>query len=44
MNDYKYFETKDGFKIIDLNERKYSNGIIVIKDSMNVRVKYIVEI
>ena len=44
INDYKYFETKDGYKIIDLNERKYSNGIIVIKDSMNVRVKYIVEI
>jgi hypothetical protein len=44
MNDYKYFETKDGYKIIDLDERKYSNGIIVIKDSMNVRVKYIVEI
>ena len=44
MNDYRFFETKDGYKIIDIDERKFNHGIIVIKDSMNVRVKYIVEI
>ena len=44
LNDYKFIETKDGYKIIDLDMRKDSAGIFVIKDSMNVRVKYIVEI
>jgi len=44
LNDYKFVDTQDGYKIIDLDERVYSKGIIVINDSMNVRVKYIVEI
>ena len=44
LDDYKYFDTEDGYKIIDLDQRLYSRGIIVINDSMNVRVKYIVEI
>ena len=44
LNDYKYFNTTDGYKIIDLDQKIYSKGIIVINDSMNVRVKYIVEI
>jgi hypothetical protein len=44
LDNYSFYKTEDGYKIIDLYEEKDYNGTIVIKDSMNVRVKYIVEI
>jgi hypothetical protein len=44
LDNYSFYKTEDGYKIIDLNEVKDYNGTIVIKDPMNVRVKYIVEI
>ena len=44
LDTYSYYKTSDGYMIINLDEEKENNGIIVIRDSMNVRVKYIVEI
>ena len=42
VNKNKAFVTTEGYAILD--GKKSIGGIIVIKDPMNVRVKYIVEI
>ena len=44
LDSFDFYKTDDGYMIINLNKLKDNIGTIVIKDSMNVRVKYIVEI
>ena len=38
------YMTEDGFGIFKLSKKIKYNGVIVIKDEMNVRIKYIIEI
>ena len=43
--DFKdVYMTEDGFGIFKLSKKIKYNGVIVIKDEMNVRIKYIIEI
>ena len=44
LDNFPFYKSDDGYMIINLDEIKDDNGTIVIKDSMNVRVKFIVEI
>ena len=42
--DEEIYMTEDGYGIFKFNYNSARNGVIVVKNAMNVRVKYIVEI
>ena len=42
--DIDFYTTKEGYRIILVDDLPIKDTIVVVKDEMNVRVKYIVEI